>query len=67
VRFSLSEPGIVEMSVFDISGRCVIENGAVAYPAGHHAILLDGLVPGVYLCRVVSDEFTGIRRFAVVK
>lgn len=55
---------MAEVSVFDLSGRCVIP--ARRYEAGN-ALSVTDLVPGVYVLRVVQEGKTGVRRFSVVR
>jgi len=67
VRFGLSEPASVEISIFDLSGRLVSKVHKDEYPAGYHDILLGNLFPGIYFCRMISGYFTATQRFVVIE
>jgi len=67
VRFSIPEPAVIELIVFDITGRLVSEIQEVEYSSGCYAILLDYLTPGIYFCRMVSDDFKATQRFVVIE
>jgi hypothetical protein len=67
VRFILSEQAFVKLSVFDLSGHLVLETAGAEYGTGHHSIQLDELTPGIYLCRMMSGDFSATRRFVVIE
>ncbi len=67
VRFSLPEPALVELSIFDLSGRLVSKINGEEYSPGYHDVLLGELSQGVYFCRMISGEFAAIQRFVVIE
>ena len=67
IRFSLPEQTIVDLKVFDISGRLVGEIPGEEYSAGYNDVQLEDLSSGIYFCRMVSGDFTATQRFVVVK
>lgn len=68
IRYSLPRESQVEVAVFDVRGRRVatLADGRVA--AGEHSAAWDSRrsPSGVYFCRVMSDEGSITRKFAVV-
>jgi hypothetical protein len=67
MRFCLPEPYSVDISVFDLSGRLVSEIRGEEYSAGYHDVLLENISPGIYLCRMISGDFTAMQRFVVIE
>ncbi len=67
VRLSVAEQALVDISIFDISGRRVFESAATALDSGIRQIVVDDLAPGIYMCRMVSGGCSGVGRFAVVE
>mgnify|MGYP001180964189 FL=1 len=69
IKFSIAKSGFVKLLVYDITGRetMVIVNGNLT--AGTYNALIDasGLASGVYLYRLETDDFAGIKKFIVVK
>jgi hypothetical protein len=64
-RIVLTEPGYVELSVFDLSGRLAARFGGELC-AGPHDVVLGDLSPGIYFCRMVSEDYEQTERFAVL-
>ncbi|MBN2378620.1 T9SS type A sorting domain-containing protein [candidate division WOR-3 bacterium] len=56
VRFSLSEPGIVQLDLFDACGRRVARVTSGFYPAGEHSepLNLQGLARGAYFLQLTA-------------
>jgi hypothetical protein len=73
LNFALPDSGMVRVSFRDASGRSLRVYPDSVYPVpGSHPItisandtLADSLVSGVYTCRIVSDDSTFERQFAV--
>ena len=65
-RFALPEPGVVRISIFDVSGRLLIDKPPEEYYGGYHSINLDNISPGIYFCRMISGDFTATQRFVVI-
>ncbi len=61
ILFTLSEPGLTIVEIFDVSGRTVCVMLSEEYSAGEHSIQWDGrnqngepISAGLYLCRIQS-------------
>jgi hypothetical protein len=67
ISFGLPEAGMMELSIFDASGRVIEEIGPSEYQAGYHSIQLQGLGEGIYFARMQTGYFTATQRFAVVE
>jgi len=67
VEFGLPEPSLVELSIFDLTGRIVGNVYESEYPAGYHNLLLDYLTPGIYFCRMISGDISATQRFVVIE
>lgn len=69
VAFATPDDGPVQVEVFDVRGRLVVEETVTGRGAGRHAVALgsDGLVPGVYLVRVTSGGASAESRFTVAR
>jgi hypothetical protein len=67
VRFSLPEPASVDISIFDLSGRLIREIHGEEYSPGYHDVLLGELSPGIYFCRMISDDFKATQHFVVIE
>ena len=66
VEFSISESTLIELLIFDISGRLVRQPQAMIYSSGLHQSNFSDLETGVYLCRMRSGDFTETQQFVVV-
>lgn len=58
---------LVELGVFDISGRLVLCMPPVEYQPGWHVVQLDELGPGVFFVRIRAGETVVSRRFVVIE
>lgn len=69
VHFSLSEPGLVTLGVYDASGRRVDNLVSGNYPAGEYAvpIQLAELSAGIYFVKAQSGEYTAGAKFIVTR
>ena len=68
IRFGLPESSYVSISIFDLSGRLVMETDGSDYSSVYHNFqLLERMSPGVYFCRMVSDDFSAEQRFVVIE
>ena len=58
VGFSIGLPGIVNLEIFDIMGRCVRKHHWTIQQGGNHEYILNlvGLPTGLYLCRITTDK-----------
>jgi M6 family metalloprotease-like protein len=74
IRFTLSEPGRVDLAVFDLAGRRVRTLAGRAYGAGTWAVAWDGTTDagapatsGVYVYRIEVDGRVEARKMMVLK
>ncbi|MCK5117513.1 MAG: T9SS type A sorting domain-containing protein [Candidatus Aegiribacteria sp.] len=67
IRFSLSSPEMVSLSVYDIFGRQRFGITDDEFSSGYHQVLSDGLTPGIYFCRMTAGEFAATQRFVVIR
>jgi hypothetical protein len=67
IEFGLPDAAMVELELFDISGRLVRETVPTEYEPGWHTAQLDALGPGIYFVRMRAGEFEATRRFVVVE
>lgn len=65
--FELQESGSVELMIFDLSGRMIMDTGQVIYSSGYHEVTLDGFVPGVYICRMKTGTKAFSRLLMVIE
>jgi hypothetical protein len=66
ISFGLPEPAVVQIAVFDITGRIVQTIPAAEFQPGPHEIQMGPMASGVYFCVMNSGEFVASRRFVVV-
>jgi hypothetical protein len=66
VRFQLSEPAGVQLSLYDISGRQVDYEPNQTLAAGIQSIGFQNLDTGIYFVRLTVDGYLYTHRFAVV-
>lgn len=69
ISFELRDASLVEMSVYDISGREVARIVDGFKPAGVHEVIFDGseLASGVYFARLTAGSFNQVRKLLLVK
>ena len=69
IRFSLPEARIITFSVFDLSGRQVLNPANTTYFAGQHEYILDAtsLASGMYLYRLQSSDWSHTVRMTLLK
>lgn len=73
IRFSLAQPGPVELSIYNARGRRVRRLLSESVPVGYHTVVWDGqgdsreTVPsGIYFCRLTASGRTYASRLARV-
>jgi len=66
IRFNLADNAAVRVSVFDIAGRIVWEEERTGLAPGFHQFSTAGLIPGVYMCRMVSEGYEAGELFTVI-
>ncbi|MCF7811778.1 T9SS type A sorting domain-containing protein [bacterium] len=69
VIYSILETGIVDLAVYDVSGRRVAELSSGRQAAGNHTIMFDGanLSSGVYMLRLCSDSQNSMMKVIMIK
>ncbi len=67
IGFAIPELSQVELSVYDITGRLVITPSQREYSPGVHQMQLGELTPGIYFCRMISEDFSATQRFVVIE
>ena len=66
IAFDLPEMADVHFTVFDITGR-LVDSVQSTYSSGSHYVVLNYLVPGIYLVRMTTGDFTATQRFVVIE
>ena len=66
LNFNLESSAHVNMAVFDISGRLVLEVPETRFNSGRNEIQIEGLGSGIYFCRLLSGGFIATQRFVVI-
>jgi hypothetical protein len=69
IRFGMPKGGKINLSVYDITGRCVKTLADGEYDAGIHEVTLDGtaLSQGVYFCVMKAGETCLRRKLVLLK
>lgn len=69
IRFALSKPAYVKLTVYDLLGRNVAQLADEQMEAGYHAITwnADKLPSGVYIHRFSADNLVEVKRMVVLK
>ncbi len=75
IRFDLPVPALVDLGIYDISGRLVRQLMAgIAHEAGHHTLRWDGrddkgrtVAAGVYFLRLDANEMTKMGKVVLVR
>ena len=69
IRYSLTAAGMVELSVFDVSGREVATLIRERQAAGSYSVEFDAtMIPsGIYFYRLQTTRFSAMRKMVLVK
>lgn len=67
LTFNLDTSSNVGLEVYDIAGRCVLEFQEMQCNPGENEFRIDGLGSGIYLCRIISGDFTATQRLVVIR
>ena len=69
IQYSLREPGLTRLLVYDIMGREVMELVNDNQPAGRYQVSFEGnaIPTGLYFYRISSGEFTAVKKMLLVK
>ncbi len=65
MRYSLPGPGLVTLSVFNVTGRAVLSRTIAAKRVGTEALDLREPKAGVYVVKVRADGFTSTQKLVV--
>lgn len=67
VSVSSVEPVLLELTVYDLSGRAVLPEMLLDITDSPNTVMLEGLVPGVYVCRITDGNIQFSEKFAVLE
>jgi len=69
IKYSVAEPGIVSLKVFDILGREVATLVNERKPAGYYEVSFDGseLSSGIYFYQLTAGVFKATKKFVLLK
>jgi hypothetical protein len=69
LSYKLSRRELVQLTVYDVLGRQVMEAAYQQRPAGSHAFVFDvgTLPPGVYFARVETEDEADTHRMVHIK
>jgi hypothetical protein len=69
IKFTLPSAGMVKLSVFDLQGREVAVLADKNLAAGEYKADFDasGLSSGVYFYKLVTNEFTEVKKMMLIK
>jgi hypothetical protein len=69
IKFSLKKGSAVKIMLYDITGRAVETLVNTQYSAGTHSVRFDAsnLANGIYFYRIVTDEFSDIKKMVLMK
>jgi hypothetical protein len=75
IRYDLPEPSIVDLTIYDVSGRVVYKLLAAKLETpGRHTVRWNGcnskgcaVAPGVYFCELSAGHYTKIERMVLLR
>jgi hypothetical protein len=69
IAFSLKEAGLVNISVYDVTGRLVATLVDGVREAGSHSVEFNaaGLPSGIYMYRMEAGEFSSVQKMVLMK
>jgi hypothetical protein len=74
IQFELSERSLVELTIYDVSGRMIRRLVSESMPAGRHSVTWDGrnsagvtVATGVYFYRMTAGDFVATKRMVLMK
>lgn len=67
IGFTLNAPNLVQISVYDVSGRQATTSHTCFYTTGTHSKQLTSLSEGVYVCRFVTTDSEVVQKFVVIE
>jgi hypothetical protein len=73
IRFDLPEPGLVRLTVYDVSGRLISTLTDQRWAAGRHSVVWSGdddqgspVGPGIYFIRMEAGDFSDTKKMMVL-
>ncbi|MBN2587201.1 MAG: T9SS type A sorting domain-containing protein [Candidatus Fermentibacteraceae bacterium] len=67
IRFDLTDSSPVNISLYDISGRMVVQYILAAEDSGLHEIQVDLPASGIYVCRLIAGDAIEMGTFILLK
>jgi hypothetical protein len=69
IAFSLEEAGLVNITVYDVTGRLVATLVNGVHEAGSHSVEFNaaGLPSGIYMYRMVAGDFSAVQKMVLMK
>jgi len=69
IRFTIGEAGLVRLTVYDLSGRCVTKLVNQKMEAGWYEVPFDGtnLASGIYYYRLITSQVSLVRKMILIK
>ncbi len=67
VVITCDNPMIMELSVFDLSGRMVLGVPEKQYEAGNSTVSIENIPPGIYMCLLNGEDFQESIRFVLTE
>lgn len=69
IQYSLEEPSIISIDIFDILGRQIESIKAGPQPAGYHRVIWDAgnLQSGVYLYKILAGDHSAAEKMILLK
>ncbi|MCK5785995.1 MAG: T9SS type A sorting domain-containing protein [Candidatus Sabulitectum sp.] len=67
VFISVVEPALLELAVFDLTGRAVLPPMQLDVIDSSHTVMLEGLMTGIYICRITDGDIQLSEKFAVLE
>ena len=67
VSISVAEPAALELTVYDLSGRAVLQAMQLDVVESSDTVILEELVPGIYICRITDGDIQLSEKFVVVE
>lgn len=66
IYFSTPTSTYANIRIYDIAGKLVSSVSRREYSSGSHELQFDGVVPGIYICRIDSESASVSRSFVVI-
>ncbi|MCK4504093.1 MAG: T9SS type A sorting domain-containing protein [Candidatus Aegiribacteria sp.] len=67
IGYTVPGEAIVQLSIYDVSGRLVNQIESVDSQGGYYQVVIDELDSGLYFCQMRSGDFTETRQFVVIQ